>query len=79
MLPIGKRNDTGFDGRRMVLFFGFPLVLTLLMTPSVIRLAGKYGCIDHPGGRKATAIHPTMGRTGLFRWSPSHLFFHTAR
>jgi UDP-GlcNAc:undecaprenyl-phosphate/decaprenyl-phosphate GlcNAc-1-phosphate transferase len=36
----------------MVLFFGFPLVLTLLMTPSVIWLAGKYGCIDHPGGRR---------------------------
>jgi UDP-GlcNAc:undecaprenyl-phosphate GlcNAc-1-phosphate transferase len=36
----------------MVLFFGVPLVLTLLMTPSVIWLAGKYGCIDHPGGRR---------------------------
>jgi UDP-GlcNAc:undecaprenyl-phosphate/decaprenyl-phosphate GlcNAc-1-phosphate transferase len=36
----------------MVLFFGVPLVLTLLMTPSVMRLAGKYGCIDHPGGRR---------------------------
>ena len=36
----------------MVLFFGVPLVLTLLMTPSIIWLAGKYGCIDHPGGRR---------------------------
>jgi UDP-GlcNAc:undecaprenyl-phosphate/decaprenyl-phosphate GlcNAc-1-phosphate transferase len=36
----------------MVLFFGFPLVLTLLMTPPVIWLAGKYGCIDHPGERR---------------------------
>jgi len=36
----------------MLLFFGFPLVLTLLMTPSVIWLAGKYGCIDQPGNRR---------------------------
>ena len=36
----------------MVLFLGVSLVLTLLMTPSIIWLAGKYGCIDHPGGRR---------------------------
>lgn len=36
----------------MVLFFGVPLVLTLLMTPSVIWLAGRYGCIDRPGERR---------------------------
>jgi UDP-GlcNAc:undecaprenyl-phosphate GlcNAc-1-phosphate transferase len=48
----------------MVLFFGVPLVLTLLMTPSVIWLAGKYGCIDHPGGRR---VHcdPTPRSGGL--------------
>ena len=78
MLPIGKRNDTGFDGRRMVLFFGFPLVLTLLMTPSVIWLAGKYGCIDHPGGRR---VHcdPTPRWGGLAFFAgllPIFFFIH---
>ena len=48
----------------MVLFFGVPLVLTLLMTPSVIWLAGKYGCIDHPGGRRVHC-NPTPRWGGL--------------
>jgi UDP-GlcNAc:undecaprenyl-phosphate GlcNAc-1-phosphate transferase len=51
-------------GRHMVLFFGFPLVLTLLMTPSVMWLAGKYGCIDHPGERRVHC-HPTPRWGGL--------------
>jgi UDP-GlcNAc:undecaprenyl-phosphate GlcNAc-1-phosphate transferase len=62
----------------MVLFFGFPLVLTLLMTPSVIWLAGKYGCIDHPGGRR---VHcdPTPRWGGLAFFAgvlPIFFFIH---
>ncbi len=48
----------------MALFFGVPLLVTLLMMPSVIRLAGRYGCIDLPGGRKVHS-HPTPRWGGL--------------
>jgi UDP-GlcNAc:undecaprenyl-phosphate/decaprenyl-phosphate GlcNAc-1-phosphate transferase len=48
----------------MELFFGIPLVLTLLMTPSVIWLAGRCGCVDYPGGRRVHA-HPTPRWGGL--------------
>ena len=36
---------------KAILFFLIPLLLTLLITPMVIRLAIKYNCIDNPGKR----------------------------
>ncbi|MGD0237918.1 MAG: MraY family glycosyltransferase, partial [Syntrophorhabdales bacterium] len=62
----------------MVLFFGVPLVLTLLMTPSVIWLAGKYGCIDQPGGRRVHC-EPTPRWGGLAFFAgvlPIFFFIH---
>jgi len=64
---VGMSEHVFSVGRRMVLFFGFPLVITLLMMPSIIRLAGKYGCIDHPGERRVhTNPTPRWGGLAFF-------------
>lgn len=66
---------------KAILFFLIPLLLTLLITPLVIRLARKYDCIDNPGKRRFHE-NPTPRWGGLAFFIgvlPIFLFIETNR
>ncbi|GBF12297.1 MraY family glycosyltransferase [Tepidibacillus sp. HK-1] len=47
--------------------FGVPLVLSILLTPIIKKIAIKIGAVDHPNARKVhTKVMPRMGGVAIF-------------
>src|SRR6266850_901087 len=60
-------NETVITIFNVVLTFGIPLVLSLVATPLVIKLAGRVGAIDKPDARKIhTRPMPRLGGVGIY-------------
>ena len=60
-------NETIATVFNVVLTFGIPLVLSLIATPFVIKLAGRVGAIDQPDARKIhTRPMPRLGGVGIY-------------
>ncbi|TLY29677.1 MAG: hypothetical protein E6K56_07935 [Ignavibacteria bacterium] len=60
-------NETIVTVLRVILTFGIPLVLSLIATPLVIKLAGRVGAIDEPDERKIhTRPMPRLGGVGIY-------------